>query len=124
VEYAIKDSLLTHPLEEGVTLDLTLNYKHDLNLEQSDFRLEQGLSLYSLLSSLASRATHIIVYGYGYQDGSRKGVHDVHLNSGECNWTRWKNRPSDGLVGFDFLTHIQWIPIKFKSQYLSSLTSF
>lgn len=120
VSYVIFDQKTTEDLPMGVTENVTLSYR-ELGLRQDDFSTVHEQDLYIILSSLARSCSKIIIYGYLYQDGEEKGIHDIHMNCCDSNWTKWKNRPSDGIIGFVYPNHIQWVAIKFSTQYLPDL---
>jgi uncharacterized protein YukJ len=118
VEYAIFDQKVSDVPTPGLDDNVTLSYTNDLHLTSGDFKTVTSNELYQILSSHAQSSTFIMVYGYMYNDDGKYGIHDIHQNSGETNWVRWKGQSQDGLIGFYFPGHIQWIPIKFQSQYL------
>lgn len=122
VEFCIMDEKKSTPVSctNGIDTQVHLRYS-DLGLKQSDFKTATPGELYSYLSHLATQCNKIIVYGFIYHDTNLNGIHDIHMNTSDTQWTKYPSRSDDGVIGFYFdcdHPHVQWVYIKFKTQYL------
>jgi len=124
VEFCIMDEKKSTPVSytNGIDTQVHLLYS-DLGLKRSDFKTASPGELYSYLSHLATQCDKIIVYGFIYHDNNLNGIHDIHMNTADTQWTKYPSRSDDGVIGFYFdcdHPHVQWVYIKFKTQYLSN----
>jgi uncharacterized protein YukJ len=120
VQYAVTDQILSAPLtvSEGIDTNVTLSYQQ-LGLKESDFVSVGTNDFYAYLSPQASHCDLIIIYGYLYRDGTKQGIHDIHMNT--TGDPHYQQRDHDGAIGFYFegvKPHIQWVFIKFDTQTL------
>jgi len=125
VEYAIMDIPINNDLsdlKDGIDRDVHLSYTK-LGLKQTDFESVNQNDFYTYLSNLALHADKIIIYGFIYHDPHLNGIHDIHMCSQDMAWSRFPIRNEDGAIGFYFggkEKHVQWVYIKFATQYLPS----
>jgi len=116
----LEDETPGDELPEPGFLPVELSYA-ELGLNQAQFRPIVNDDLRALVGRLATACEIAVVYGVTYDNG--KGMHDIHMNSGERTGRHPNRVRQDGAVAFyrrldGGLIHRAWVLIKFNSQSL------